>query len=68
MADPRRDLPRVINTAMSVAISAFVLMNIALFTVLPFQSMRDRSVVAVVRRSSPVVMNCQREETILIDQ
>ena len=68
MADPRRDLPRVINTAMSVAISAFVLMNIALFTVLPFQSMRDRSVVAVGRRASPVVMNCQREETILIDQ
>lgn len=47
MADPRRDLPRVINTAMSVAISGFVLMNIALFMVLPFQLMRDRSVVAV---------------------
>lgn len=51
MADPRRDLPRVINTAMSVAISGFVLMNIALFMVLPFQLMRDRSVVAVVRCS-----------------
>lgn len=49
MADSRRDLPRVINTAMTVAISGFVLMNIALFTVLPFQLMRDRSVVAVVR-------------------
>lgn len=47
MADSRRDLPRVINTAMTVAISGFVLMNIALFTVLPFQLMRDRSVVAV---------------------
>ena len=53
MADPRRDLPRVINTAMSVAISGFVLMNIALFTVLPFQLMRDRSVPAVVRCSHP---------------
>lgn len=53
MADPRRDLPRVINTAMRVAISGFFLMNIALFTVLPFQSMRDSSVVAVVRCVQP---------------
>ena len=49
MADTRRDLPRVINTAMAIAISAFSLMNIALFMVLPFQSIRERSVVAVVR-------------------
>ena len=48
MASPSRDLPRVINTAMSVAISSFVLVNIALFMVIPFETMRARSVVAVV--------------------
>lgn len=53
MADPRRDLPRVINTAMSVAISGFVLMNISLATVLPLQRMRDSNVVAVVRCLTP---------------
>lgn len=47
MADPLRDLPRVINAAMSIAISGFVLLNISLFTVLPFQTIRERSVVAV---------------------
>lgn len=48
MTDPSRDLPRVIHTAMSVAISGFVLVNIALFTVIPFEKMRERSFVAVV--------------------
>ena len=48
MIDPYRDLPRVINTAMSVAVSGFVIMNIALFMVVPFQTMRERSAVAVV--------------------
>ncbi len=48
MTDVSRDLPRVINTAMSVAISGFILMNIALFMVIPFETMRERSVVAVV--------------------
>ena len=48
MSDTARDLPRVINSAMSVAVSGFVLMNIALFTVLTFQNLRDRSTVAVV--------------------
>lgn len=48
MTDPSRDLPRVINTAMFVAVSGFVLMNIALFMVIPFETMRERSVVAVV--------------------
>lgn len=48
MTDPSRDLPRVINTAMCVAISGFVLMNVALFMVIPFETMRERSVVAVV--------------------
>lgn len=53
MADPRRDLPRVINTAMMVAIIGFALMNVALFMVLPFQLMRNSSVVAVVRCIHP---------------
>ena len=33
---------------MSVAVSGFFLMNIALFMVIPFQTVRERSVVAVV--------------------
>ena len=48
MTHPARDLPRVLNTAMGVAISGFVLMNIALFMVLPFEQMRQKSFVAVV--------------------
>ena len=58
MADPRRDLPRVINTAMSVAITGFTLMNVAIFMVLPFQLMRDSSVVAVVRCIYPKFLQC----------
>ena len=48
MANPLRDLPRVINTAMTVAISGFVLLNVSLYAVLPFQEIRERTVVAVV--------------------
>ena len=48
MTHPTRDLPRVLNTAMAVAISGFMLMNIALFMVLPFEQMRQKSFVAVV--------------------
>ena len=48
MTHPARDLPRVLNTAMSVAISGFVLMNVSLFMVLPFEQMRQKSFVAVV--------------------
>ena len=48
MNHPARDLPRVLNTAMAVAISGFMLMNIALFMVLPFEQMRQKSFVAVV--------------------
>ena len=48
MIDSSRDLPRVISTAMYCAISGFVLMNIALFAVLPFELLRERSAVAVV--------------------
>lgn len=48
MTDPAGDLSRVINTAMSVAVSGFFIMNIALFMVIPFQTMRERSAVVVV--------------------
>ena len=48
MTDPVHDLPRVINTAMGVALGGFILMNISLFTVLPFDQMREKSFVAVV--------------------
>ena len=48
MTHPARDLPRVLNTAMAVAISGFMFMNIALFMVLPFEQMRQKSFVAVV--------------------
>ena len=48
MTHPARDLPRVLNTAMAVAISGFMLMNIALFMVLPFEQIRQKSFVAVV--------------------
>ena len=48
MNNPTRDLPRIISTAMSVAIAGFMLMNAALFTVLPFTEIRERSTVAVV--------------------
>ena len=48
MSDSARDLPRVISSSMSIAVGGFVLMNIALFTVLPFQNVRDKSTVAVV--------------------
>ena len=49
MAEPTRNLPRVIGTAMCVSIVGFVLMNMALFVVLPFELVREESAVAVVR-------------------
>ena len=51
MADPSRDLPRIINFAMCVAISSFVLLNFSLFLVVGFQGVRGRSIVAVVSLS-----------------
>ena len=48
MTHPARDLPRVLNTAMGVAMSGFVFMNVSLFMVLPFEQMRQKSFVAVV--------------------
>lgn len=48
MVNPLRDLPRVIKTSMNIAIGGFVMMNIALFVVLPFKAVRERSIVAAV--------------------
>lgn len=52
MADPSRDLPRVINLAMCVAISSFILLNFSLFMVVGFQGLREKSTVAVVSLSN----------------
>ena len=49
MENPRRDLPRVINAAMSIVLLGFVLMNIALYAVVPIQVLRQEPAVAVVR-------------------
>ena len=51
MSDSARDLPRVINSSMAVTVGGFVLVNIAFFTVLTFQNVRDKSTVAVVSLS-----------------
>ena len=48
MNDPSGDLPRVINMAMSIALTGFVLMNISLFMVSPFEQIREKAFVAVV--------------------
>jgi hypothetical protein len=51
MTDSSRDIRRVLNTAMIIFIIDFVLMNTALYSVLSFQTVRERSTVAVVRHS-----------------
>jgi amino acid permease len=53
MKDPVRDLPRVINSAMSIVITGFVLMNAALYIVLPIEKLRETDTVATVSLSSP---------------
>ncbi|KAI9769565.1 MAG: Y+L amino acid transporter [Geoglossum umbratile] len=48
MKDPIRDLPRVTNSAMSIVVVGFVLMNAALYIVSPIESLRGRNAVAVL--------------------
>ena len=48
MTDAKRDLPRIMNTSMTLAISSFILMNVALFIVVPSEVVREKSTVAVV--------------------
>jgi len=58
MKDPVRDLPRVINTAMIIVVIGFSLMAVALYAVIPIQSMRETSTPIVVRipiRLNPLI-------------
>lgn len=49
MANPEGDLPVVITSAMMIVISGFFLMNAAIYVVLPFETIRTSTTVAVVR-------------------
>ena len=53
MHNPARDLPRVLNSAMLIAITAFTLMVAALYIVLPFSTVRDTDTPVVVRLPVP---------------
>jgi L-type amino acid transporter 6 len=48
MKNPTRDLPRIINSAMCIVVTGFVLMNTALYIVLPIEELREKDTVAVV--------------------
>ena len=52
MTNPRRDLPRVLNTAMIIVLTSAIMLNTALYAVLPIQVIRERLAVAVVSASS----------------
>jgi amino acid transporter len=51
MKDPARDIPRVLNVAMTTVVVSFVLVNIALYAVIPIETMRESSTPVVVRLS-----------------
>jgi amino acid transporter len=57
MENPIRDLPRVINSAMGIVLIGFVLMNMALYIVVPMDALRDQETVAVVRTTSSMSTN-----------
>ena len=63
MSNSARDLPRVINSSMSIAVGGFVLVNIALFTVLTFQNVREKSTVAVVSLAQLFTMIALQAQT-----
>ena len=52
MKHPESDLPVVLNTSMAVAIAGFVLMNAALYVVVPMEVMRENTTVVVVKHNS----------------
>jgi len=52
MRNPARDLPRVINTSMVTVIVGFVLVNTALYLVVPIQLMRETKTPVTVRNFS----------------
>jgi L-type amino acid transporter 6 len=51
MTDPVRDLPRVINWAMTIVIVGFILMDVALYIAIPIEEMRQNNTPAVVSSS-----------------
>ncbi|RYC65663.1 hypothetical protein CHU98_g539 [Xylaria longipes] len=53
MENPARDLPIVINGAMTLVIAGFLLMNASLYICLPFDVIRESKAVAVVSCPSP---------------
>lgn len=53
MHNPARDLPRVLNSTMLIAITAFTLMVAALYIVLPFSTVRDTDTPVVVCLPAP---------------
>ena len=52
MRDPVRDIPRVLNVAMTIVIMSFVSVNMALYTIIPIEAMRDTTTPVVVRLST----------------
>lgn len=48
MKNPKRDIPRVINGAMTVVVCGFALINVAFYIVLPMSIVREDNKVAVV--------------------
>lgn len=53
MENPAKDLPRVINGAMTLVIVGFFLMNMSLYICLPFDMIRESKTVAVVSYRFP---------------
>jgi hypothetical protein len=49
MKNPVRDLPRVLNSAISIAATGFTLMVTALYIVLPMSIVREKDTPVVVR-------------------
>jgi amino acid transporter len=50
MKDPTRDIPRVLNVAMTIVLISFLLVNLALYTIIPIETMRETTTPIVVRQ------------------
>jgi len=55
--NPGRSLPRAIRAAMTVVLSCYVLVNIAYYILLPWDTLSSNDAVAVVRDFVAVVNN-----------
>lgn len=64
MAQPERDLPRVITGAMITVMTGFSLMNAAIYICLPFEVIQTSSTVAVVRR--PSCPSCRHHPAVIM--